>query len=217
MREFKIDNKGSKKLFSNKILERLSRTWFAVPIVFYFCISALVIIYFSGKYEYTFIQYFLLYPSGALIFTLVEYLIHRFIFHFNATTERELKIQYNIHGVHHEFPRDKSRLVMPPVISILLSAMFFFLFSFVFGSEGYILFSGFIAGYSTYLIIHYAVHAWKPPSNVLRYLWRHHSLHHYSSVESAFSVSFPLWDKLFGTMPADNKKFSSRLPDNEIS
>src|ERR1043165_7007295 len=49
-------------------------------------------------------------------------------------------------------------LVMPPLISITLSAMFFFLYRFLLDDYGLIFFAGFVAGYSTYLIIHYAVH-----------------------------------------------------------
>jgi hypothetical protein len=61
-------------------------------------------------------------------FTLVEYLIHRYIFHFTPSNEGEEKLQYNIHGVHHEFPKDKDRLAMPPVLSILVAIFFFILF-----------------------------------------------------------------------------------------
>jgi 4-hydroxysphinganine ceramide fatty acyl 2-hydroxylase len=85
------------------------------------------------------------------------------------------------------------------------------------GDYGLIFFAGFVAGYSTYLIIHYAVHALKPPKNFLRYLWRHHSHHHYSSVDTAFGVSLPFWDVLFGTMPlakgADKTRIEEQLPD----
>jgi sterol desaturase/sphingolipid hydroxylase (fatty acid hydroxylase superfamily) len=105
---------------------------------------------------------------------------------------------------------------MPPVISIFLSAFFYELFFLTMGKPGWIFFAGFVAGYSTYLIIHYAVHSLRPPDNFLKYLWKHHSLHHYSSVNTAYSVSFPLWDILFGTMPAKNterKAAGEKLPD----
>jgi sterol desaturase/sphingolipid hydroxylase (fatty acid hydroxylase superfamily) len=92
---------------------------------------------------------------------------------------------------------------MPPVLSVFLAAGFGLLFLTVVGKTGWILFGGFLAGYSTYLVIHYSVHALRPPENFLRFLWKHHSLHHYASVHSAFAVSMPFWDYLFGTMPAD--------------
>ena len=155
-------------------------------------------------------------PAGTIAFSFVEYLIHRFLFHFNATTEEQEKIQYSIHGIHHEFPRDKDMLVMPMIVSLALSFLFYIIFNALIGVKGLIFFAGFLAGYSTYLVIHYAVHVLKPPNNFLKYWWRHHSLHHYASIHSAFSVSFPLWDILFRTMPPEGKERASaseKLPD----
>jgi 4-hydroxysphinganine ceramide fatty acyl 2-hydroxylase len=211
MKDFKINNKGTGQLFKNKTLERLSRTHFTVPVIFYYLVAAVSLYYTIVNYSIPFLTYFLLFPAGMIVFTLVEYLIHRFIFHFNATNEKEVELQYNIHGIHHEYPRDKYRLVMPPLISILISSLFCLLFIGLFHERGLIIFGGFVAGYSTYLIIHYAVHALKPPNNFLKYLWRHHSMHHYSSVHSAFSVSFPLWDKIFGTMPPETSNESKTV------
>jgi sterol desaturase/sphingolipid hydroxylase (fatty acid hydroxylase superfamily) len=215
MKEFKIDNKGSGRLFKNRFLERLTRTNFSVPVVFYLAVGIITIVYSLHAFSLSFLTYLLLFPAGMLLFSLVEYLLHRFVFHFRATTESQLKIQYNIHGIHHEFPRDKDRLVMPPVISVFLAFAFFLLFTLLFRGPGYVIFGGFVTGYSIYLLIHYAVHARKPPRNFLKLFWKHHSLHHYASVDSAFSVSFPLWDKLFGTMPPSDKTAAARLPDGD--
>ncbi len=205
MKDFKIDNKGSAQLFKNPFLEKLTRTNFSVPVIFYYLLAIVIIVYTTLVFTIPLFYYIILIPVGMFLFSFIEYLIHRFIFHFNATTESELNLQYNIHGVHHEFPRDKDRLVMPPVVSIFLALGFFLFFVFLFNEYGFVLFAGFIAGYSTYLIIHYAVHALKPPKNFLKVYWKHHSMHHYASVHSAFSVTFPFWDKLFGTMPPVNE------------
>jgi sterol desaturase/sphingolipid hydroxylase (fatty acid hydroxylase superfamily) len=201
MKNFKINNKGSARLFSNKILERLTRTHFLIPVTLYYLCSLAMIAYAFYITGSTWLSLLIFFPVGFIFFTLIEYLIHRFIFHFNVKNEREMELQYNIHGVHHEFPRDKDRLVMPPVLSIVIAFLFFVLFTFLLGSSGYLLFAGFSAGYSTYLLIHYFIHARKAPRNFLKYLWVHHSLHHYSSIETAFAVSMPFWDYLFGTMP----------------
>ena len=218
MKEFKINNKGSAQLFTNSFLERLSRTCFAIPVVFYFLVSTFFLVYAGLNYNFKIAEYFLLFTGGCFLFTLIEYFVHRYIFHFAAKTEQQEKFQYNIHGVHHEFPKDKSRLVMPPVISVFISAMFLFIFRLLLGPGGYILFAGFIAGYCIYLLIHYAVHTLKPPTHFFRYLWRHQSLHHYNSADAAFSVSFPFWDFLFGTMPKHGSGNANKLPDgNRIS
>lgn len=216
MKDFRISNKGSARLFGNSFLEKLTRTHFLTPVILYFFISGAGIycgISFIGLNSWKLLYMF---PAGMIAFTFVEYLIHRFIFHFRTENSQEEELQYKIHGVHHEFPRDKDRLVMPPLLSIVVAVMFFFLFRLLTGEQVWFYFAGFAAGYSTYLIIHYAVHRFRPPANFLKYLWKHHSLHHYQSTEAAFSVSFPLWDYLFGTMP-DHKKGNEenrdKLPD----
>jgi len=205
MKDFKIDNKGSGKLFSNKFLERLTRTNFIVPVVFFYFVALACLVAAYWMPEISLLKFIWMFPVGMIAFSLVEYLMHRFFFHFHVASDREALIQYSIHGVHHEFPRDKDRLVMPIVLSLLLSFLFFLLFTWLMGKTGIIFFGGFVAGYSTYLSIHYAIHAMKPPQNFLKYLWKHHSMHHYSSVETAFSVSLPIWDYLFGTMPSEQK------------
>ncbi len=216
MKDFKIDNKGSGRLFSNKFLEQLTRTHFLIPVLLYYLISVVFITYLLLYSTVQPLNILWIFPTGVLLFSLVEYLIHRYIFHFDAKSENEQKVQYNIHGVHHEFPRDKDRLVMPPVLSITIAVLFFLLFRALFAENGLILFAGFTSGYSSYLLIHYFVHAMKPPKNFLKYLWTHHSLHHYHSVETAYSVSFPFWDYLFGTMPRENRQ-ESRLQEGETA
>jgi sterol desaturase/sphingolipid hydroxylase (fatty acid hydroxylase superfamily) len=206
IKDYKPINKGTKQLFENPVLEGLSRTNFWFPVTLYYLLALGVLVYGLATETFVWWSIPLLIITGFLVFSLVEYLIHRFLFHFEPKNERQKKLLYTIHGVHHEFPRDKDRLVMPPVVSILLAAGFFLLFYAVTGKFSFLFFPGFAGGYSTYLFIHYAVHAYRPPSNFLKYLWIHHTLHHYKDTEAAFAVSFPLWDIFFGTMPEDKKK-----------
>lgn len=217
MPDYKISNKGTTKLFDNKVLEALTRTYFAFPVVMYYAAGAVILIYATFFTELNMWHSLYLVPTGLIIFTFVEYLIHRFLFHFTAKNENQQKLKYNIHGVHHEYPRDKDRLVMPPVLSIGLAVVFYFLFKVLIGEYVLLFFPGFLAGYSTYLLIHYAVHRYRPPRNFLKYLWKHHSLHHYKDEHTAYSVSFPLWDILFRTMPYTGEKrdreAEEKLPD----
>lgn len=196
-----IKNKGTRQLFDNRVLERLTRTPFYVPVSLYYVIGAATLFYAATAPEIPFGRIWWMFPAGMFLFTLVEYFIHRFVFHFEAKSPAGEQVKYHIHGIHHEYPRDKDRLVMPPVMSMVISAGFLGIFKWMFGASGWLFFGGFVSGYSTYLMVHYAVHAWRPPSNFLRVLWTHHALHHYSDPEGAFAVSFPFWDRVFGTLP----------------
>jgi sterol desaturase/sphingolipid hydroxylase (fatty acid hydroxylase superfamily) len=145
---------------------------------------------------------------GVFIWTLTEYMVHRFVFHYHARTPGLQKIFFMFHGVHHYQPQCKTRLVMPPAVSIPMAVLFYGSFYFVvgqlFGSPSWVpaLFAGFILGYLVYDMIHYATHHFPMRSGYLRYVKRYHMQHHFKTPERRFGVSSPLWDKVFGTIAA---------------
>ncbi|MHB0856383.1 MAG: sterol desaturase family protein [Anaerolineae bacterium] len=144
---------------------------------------------------------------GLLVWTLVEYLLHRFVFHFAPRTPRQERISFLIHGVHHAQPMVKSRLVMPPAVSIPLAVLFYALYWLVLavalGAPEWVapLFSGFAVGYVAYDMTHYNLHHAKHKSAYAKALRSHHMRHHAQQPVSRYGVSSMLWDKVFGTLP----------------
>ena len=144
---------------------------------------------------------------GLFIWTFTEYTLHRFLFHFKPRTPAQKRISFLIHGVHHAQPQCKTRLVMPPVISIPMAVIFYGLFNLVFGALlGIPLWinptlAGFLAGYLTYDLTHYATHHFPMRGRIPKYIKRYHMLHHYKTPNARFGVSSPLWDLVFGTKP----------------
>lgn len=193
-------NKGTKQLFSNPVLEKLSRTHIGVPLIIFFCYAA-ALLYWSITHTsldaWTTTGMFLL---GFLTFTWVEYATHRYIFHMDTYNQWRQKLQYTIHGVHHEYPKDKERLAMPPLLSITVSTLLLLFFRLFLGDLVFSFLPGFLVGYAYYLSVHYLVHAYPPPKTFLRVLWINHSVHHYKDGEYVFGVSSPLWDYVYGTM-----------------
>lgn len=194
-------NKGTKVLFKNPVLERLSRTNIVIPISLY-CVLSIVFTY------YALVEIGIspsatagLFVGGFLFFTLLEYLAHRYFFHMEPDNKLKAKVQYSVHGVHHEFPKDKDRLAMPPLLALVYVAVFYLVFSFFIGEYVFAFLPGALLGYATYLFVHYTVHAYQPPKNFLKVLWVHHGIHHYKDPNVAFGVSSPLWDYIFRTMP----------------
>jgi sterol desaturase/sphingolipid hydroxylase (fatty acid hydroxylase superfamily) len=141
-----------------------------------------------------------LFICGMLFWTLFEYIMHRFVFHMVAESERAQKIVYVMHGNHHHFPRDKERLFMPPVPSLIISSVIFSLMFIAMGKLAYVFFPGFIFGYLIYGSMHYAIHAWNPPFRWMKPLWRNHHLHHYKNEHNGYGVSSTIWEHVFGTM-----------------
>jgi sterol desaturase/sphingolipid hydroxylase (fatty acid hydroxylase superfamily) len=196
----KPQNKGTKQLFKNPVLEKLSRTHISVPLIIFFLYSSGLLYWSITHTNLSAAMTVGMFALGLLAFTWVEYNVHRYIFHMAPTTQKKADLQYTMHGVHHEFPKDKTRLAMPPILSITLSTALLLIFRLVLGDLVFSFLPGFLAGYAAYLSVHYMVHAYQPPRNFLKILWVNHAVHHYKEGDYVFGVSSPLWDYIYGTM-----------------
>lgn len=194
-------HKGSAQLFQHPLLERLSHTHIAWPVGIFLSTALASLGYGLAHGLLPGLSALGLFLAGWLLFTYVEYALHRYFYHLPATTPRRARLQYVIHGVHHEFPKDKTRLAMPPFITVFVASLLFFVFRLVFHNWAFGMLAGFTFGYASYLFVHYAIHAYAPPSNFLRVWWTHHAQHHYRQEHVAFGVSSTLWDHVLGTMP----------------
>lgn len=194
-------NKGTKILFKNKWIERFSRTHISIPITIFILYSAGLLYWSAMNTSLTAGTTVSLFFTGLLIFTFTEYIMHRYLFHMGTYTELRRKLQYAFHGVHHDYPKDKDRLAMPPVVSITIATILLLLLRLVMHDFVFAFLPGFLTGYAGYLFVHYIVHAYQPPKNMFKTLWVHHGIHHYKNNERAFGVSSPLWDYIFRTMP----------------
>ena len=199
------NHKGRAQIFENPFLERLTRTHIALPIAI-FIVIAIGLIFYGITYSFIgVVEAIGLFFAGWLLFSLIEYAAHRFIFHMETDTPTKARLQYTFHGNHHEYPKDTERLAMPPIVSVFISSLLFFVFKLVFGQFVFGILAGLLFGYAMYLFVHYAVHAYAPPKNFLKTLWVHHSIHHYKDPTVAYGVSSPLWDYVLGTMPKSSK------------
>lgn len=196
----KIKNKGQARLFQSEYMEMMTKTHPLVIYSMYFPVIVFLLFYAYSYHNFTFWNIFFVFLAGLLSWTLFEYLIHRFVFHFITEKERLKKVVYTLHGVHHEYPRDRERLFMPPVPSLIIATLFFLLFYKLMGWHVLSFFPGFLFGYLMYGSMHYAIHAFTPPK-MLKALWRNHHLHHYKYPELGFGVSSVLWDHIFRTIP----------------
>ncbi|MCW3117811.1 MAG: fatty acid hydroxylase [Chitinophagaceae bacterium] len=196
----KIKNKGQGRIFKNAYMEMMTKTHPIVIYSLYFpAITALM--YYSFVYKaIPFGTEAGLFVLGLLLWSLFEYIVHRFLFHIIAESPRAKRFVYIMHGVHHEYPRDKERLFMPPIPSLLISCLILFIMYQLMQWHALPFFSGFVFGYLLYGTMHFAIHAYSPP-RLLKALWRNHHLHHYKTPEKGFGVSSVLWDIIFQTVP----------------
>lgn len=143
---------------------------------------------------------------GLGIWTLTEYLVHRFFFHLEPQTVWGKRLIFLFHGVHHVQPHVKTRLVMPPAVSIPGALLFGAAFLAAFRALGvealmWPTFGGFTLGYIGYDLLHYAEHHMPMKGPILKFLKRHHMEHHYKTPKARFGVSTSVWDEVFHTEP----------------
>lgn len=136
---------------------------------------------------------------GLVCWSLFEYVLHRFVFHFELCSAFGRKFGFVMHGNHHHDPDDPGRSLMPPIVSVPWAAAIWGLFALLFGSAGSVLFLGFVMGYVTYDAVHYACHQLPVRGFVLRTLRRHHLRHHYGRQEGNYAVTAIVWDRVFGS------------------
>ena len=201
-------------MFKSDFLERLSKVHYTVPI-FIFVPVILLCIYKAVFVDViSILLFFALFFSGLFVWTFVEYFLHRFIFHFMPNQAWALRLHFIFHGVHHDYPSDAKRLVMPPSLSIPLATGFFFLFNALLPvNEVYAFFSGFILGYLFYDISHYAIHHFNFKGSIWKKIKQHHMLHHFQDPDKGYGVSSPLWDKIFGSDFLKNNKSNTTATD----
>jgi sterol desaturase/sphingolipid hydroxylase (fatty acid hydroxylase superfamily) len=192
---------ASPPLFKSRFLDFFSRIHPAVPALIYGpAIVALIVL--GAREGLSGLEIVLLVLAGLLLWTLSEYWLHRKVFHWDPDHPIGHRLHFIIHGVHHDHPNDRMRLVMPPGASIPLAALFFGLFWLIFGLPTALpLFAGFLIGYLMYDYTHYYLHHVVPKSKLGKRLREQHMRHHFQDHRYGFGVSSPLWDAVFRTLP----------------
>lgn len=198
------------RMFQSDFIEKFSRVHPATPFVAYVPLLSWVLyrsiqrVGLEGAPGYATIP--ALVVTGVLVWTLTEYLLHRYVFHWVNDTAWGKRVHFILHGVHHDFPNDKDRLVMPLGASIPMAILFYVMYRGIFGiAFGEPLYIGMGIGYLMYDGTHYAVHHFKLTSRVGKWIRKHHMVHHFADHDGGFGVSTPLWDIVFRTMPAKKK------------
>lgn len=211
----------SVRIFASDFLERFTHVHPLVPHIIFVPTIAFML-YRSQLDGVGWLATGLLFALGVVLWSLTEYVVHRFAFHTTLETEAETqeivaglasgepvvpalrswkqKAYFLAHGVHHHFPNDSKRLVMPPGVSVPLAFFFYFAFGAAAGPQ-YVsaLFSGFVLGYLIYDTTHFAVHHIRMRTKLGRHLKKGHMRHHYLNAHRDYGVSSPVWDVVLHT------------------
>jgi len=190
------------RLFRNDLLEALTHVHPIVPLLFWAPVAGWLLWRSFALHGLGPAGVALTALAGIVVWSLAEYLLHRFVFHFPARSRLGKYLVFMFHGVHHDAPRDKTRLVMPPAGAVIVMFFLWQIFRLVIPApwvEPFVAF--FILSYLGYDYIHYGTHHFPMRHPWLHYLKVYHLQHHYGAKGLRFGVSSPLWDHVFGTFP----------------
>lgn len=199
-----VSNKDeSVRMFKSDLIEFLSKTHWTMPIIVFVPLIAFLLY----NSHLPLLLTLALILAGLFFWSFTEYVLHRFVFHYEPKSEFGKRFHWLFHGVHHDYPNDSLRLVMPPGISLILGSAFFAMFYLVLGETNCFSFAaGFFSGYLIYDISHYAMHHFAFKNKFMIQLKKHHMKHHFQEPERGFGVSSPLWDYVFDTIFQSKKK-----------
>jgi len=192
--------RASPRMFESELLDRLSRVHPVVPPLIF--APAIAVLFALGRQGEPALEAVAGLIGGWLFWTVLEYWMHRVVFHFEPESGVGARLHWIIHGVHHDHPNDPMRLVMPPSVSVPLAALFYCLFELAFASpQAHLFCAGFLAGYLAYDMTHSRLHHRRARPRVGNVLYELHMRHHFQDDTRGFGVSAPFWDWVFGTSP----------------
>ena len=137
---------------------------------------------------------------GIILWTLIEYILHRFFFH--ATSDNHIMKQFNsgLHLLHHNDPASPRFIAAPMALGIPVYALF--MTGCLLVTQNLVLTTflgaGITVGYLLYEWVHYAAHVLKATNPISKYWKKYHLVHHFKHPDRFFGVTSPIWDIVVG-------------------
>jgi sterol desaturase/sphingolipid hydroxylase (fatty acid hydroxylase superfamily) len=137
---------------------------------------------------------------GLFVWTLLEYVLHRFV-HAGEEQSAIGKVITGLHMGHHRSPTHEAKVTTPvfgslPVAAVCLAAL---RLAGATWQASMAVMAGIVAGYLLYEVIHFRIHCGSTHGRVIAYLRALHLVHHHQDRSRCFGVTSPLWDWVFGT------------------
>ena len=127
--------------------------------------------------------------AGLALWSLIEYAMHRLIFHGLEPFQR-------MHGAHHHHPQ--ALIATPTLVSAALILLLVWLPATLLGGFwlGCGLTLGVTLGYFVYGVVHHAVHHWRARSAWMQQRKLLHAIHH-RFPHYNYGVTLSFWDRIF--------------------
>ncbi len=154
---------------------------------------SLIISSLTFKFGFSAYKFFI----GLGLWSLVEYVLHRWVFHAIHFKEPYRTMATELHLAHHKAPEIKEYTLAPFFVTLFLSGIVFLILLGITASVSTScqILNGIYCGYALYEWFHYATHN----LDINFFNKSHHLYHHYKNPKFNFGVTSPLWDYLLGT------------------
>ena len=201
MKKLYVSNKDeSARMFKSSFLELFSKVHWTIPLFIFIPIISYLMYQAVTSPTIALWEVLGWFIGGIAIWTVTEYVLHRWLFHYEPPGKLGKRLHFIFHGVHHDYPNDSMRLVMPPAVSLPLAYLFYLGFRNLVPHDGFFaFFAGFLAGYLFYDMLHYAIHHAPMKGKIWMALKTHHLKHHFKDPDAGYGVSSPLWDVIVGS------------------
>lgn len=144
--------------------------------------------------------HFILSFSGSLVFwTIFEYCMHRYFFHFNPKSILMRKFLYSMHWGHHEYPNDNRIMLVNPLVSLPVAFVFFLISYLVIQNYAFPFMAGVMSVYLLYDWFHYASHNKNYKNLWFQLMKQHHMKHHYQDPTRNYGFTSTVCDKILNT------------------
>lgn len=191
-------------------MKRLTKNWFELYSMLACIIITLPLIIAASllRSNFQFLFHTLLFLTGWLLWTWVEYHVHRFLLH--PKTEKWKTNTSQLHQHHHIEPGKLEIKLLHRVLLFIFSCLFIYI---AYRLNNYFTcFSGFFWGMAAYCYIHYLLHQ-KWTKAFIPTHHEFHIAHHCKYTDKCFGVTVMWWDILFDTVPKKNLNAGDKILD----
>jgi sterol desaturase/sphingolipid hydroxylase (fatty acid hydroxylase superfamily) len=138
---------------------------------------------------------------GVLCWTLIEYVLHRFVLHLRLQANAVQRTIERLHLGHHREPRDEAKVTVPVYGSLPIAAALLGVFRLSASSweTAGLLMIGCMAGYLWYETVHFSIHCSRKRGRWLCRQRTNHFFHHFRDQGRCFGVTTPVWDWVYRT------------------
>ena len=189
-------------------MKRLLKNWFQVYSILVCVIITLPLVISAAliRQGYPFLFHLILFFTGWVTWTWVEYHFHRFVLHHKTGKGKTSTSKSHQH--HHIDPSQFETTLLHRILLFIFSCVFFYISHRL--NNYFTLFSGFFWGWSAFCYIHYMLHKeWTKAFMPVHHEF--HITHHCKYTDKCFGVTVMWWDILFGTIPEKSLTVGNKI------